>query len=310
MRVLKERSGCTYRQLAERAESRGDSLARSTLSDVLRKDALPRPEILTAFVRACDDDSRVKEWLDARSRVEARGHESVPGAPVARPPRCRLRLGARQLIALAWLPALAALAAFGVWAVLSGSWADQSADHGRRVEAVSRSPGEDASTAPRLPFLGPAGGWVRLRVTGSGGCLTEGRGPDASSGPAAVLGPCSRTSPRTYLQPVGDGLYYIQWHRPGRRADCLTATHGSDQVRWLRPRTDCGGDPSTQLFHFDPVGGSAPRGYRLRLSFSALCVGLSGERSPASDRRVREEPCTGATGQLFRIETLPRGLPS
>ncbi|MFI0790871.1 helix-turn-helix domain-containing protein [Streptomyces lydicus] len=51
LRLLKERSGLTYRQLERRAEARGDVLPRSTLADVLGGRSQPRPELLAAFVR-------------------------------------------------------------------------------------------------------------------------------------------------------------------------------------------------------------------------------------------------------------------
>ncbi|MFI9237265.1 peptidoglycan-binding protein [Streptomyces sp. NPDC053079] len=71
MRQLKERSGLTYRQLEERAAGRGEVLARSTLADALRREALPRSEMLSAFVRACGDDHEVDAWLEARDRIAA-----------------------------------------------------------------------------------------------------------------------------------------------------------------------------------------------------------------------------------------------
>ncbi|WP_338119097.1 helix-turn-helix domain-containing protein, partial [Streptomyces prasinopilosus] len=69
LRRLKEHSELTYRQLEERAAERGDVLARSTLADVLRRDALPRAEVVAALVRACGPGEDVTEWLAARERL-------------------------------------------------------------------------------------------------------------------------------------------------------------------------------------------------------------------------------------------------
>ncbi|MFC5959313.1 RICIN domain-containing protein [Streptomyces pratens] len=69
LRRLKEHSGLTYRQLEERAAERGEVLARSTLADVLRRDALPRAELVSALVRACSPGEDVAEWLAARERL-------------------------------------------------------------------------------------------------------------------------------------------------------------------------------------------------------------------------------------------------
>jgi len=69
LRRLKDRSGLSYRQLEERAAERGEVLPRSTLADVLRHDALPRPEMLTAFLNACGAGHEAEAWLAARNRI-------------------------------------------------------------------------------------------------------------------------------------------------------------------------------------------------------------------------------------------------
>ncbi|CAM5270910.1 hypothetical protein SALBM217S_03965 [Streptomyces griseoloalbus] len=86
MRRLKELSGMTFRELEEQAGRNGDVLARSTLADVLRRDRLPRPDVLAAFVRACGDGQRVGDWLDAE-----RGSRRGADGPAARLSRHRPR---------------------------------------------------------------------------------------------------------------------------------------------------------------------------------------------------------------------------
>ncbi|MGJ3559792.1 helix-turn-helix domain-containing protein [Streptomyces sp. INA 01156] len=89
LRRLKEHSGLTYRQLEERAAERGDVLARSTLADVLRRDALPRAELVAALVRACGPGEDVAEWLAARERLAE--YEHLADAERPGPPRPALR---------------------------------------------------------------------------------------------------------------------------------------------------------------------------------------------------------------------------
>ncbi|MEW2579327.1 DUF2690 domain-containing protein [Streptomyces syringium] len=90
MRQLKARSGLTFRQLEERAAARGDVLARSTLADALRHDALPRVETLTAFLRACGEEHDAGAWLEVRKRLSVA--DVPPGEPApGRPSRWRTR---------------------------------------------------------------------------------------------------------------------------------------------------------------------------------------------------------------------------
>ncbi|GAA2272327.1 BTAD domain-containing putative transcriptional regulator [Nonomuraea roseoviolacea subsp. roseoviolacea] len=85
LRRLKERSGCTYRQLEERAARNGDVLPRSTIADALRRQALPRPETLSAFLRACGADDEIPLWLEARGRLAEQAPPGPPGATGGRP---------------------------------------------------------------------------------------------------------------------------------------------------------------------------------------------------------------------------------
>jgi transcriptional regulator with XRE-family HTH domain len=69
LRQLKEQSGLTYRQLEESAAAHGEVLARSTLSDALRRDVVPSTETLQPFLRACGEGRRIEAWLEARDRI-------------------------------------------------------------------------------------------------------------------------------------------------------------------------------------------------------------------------------------------------
>ncbi|MEV6032037.1 tetratricopeptide repeat protein [Nonomuraea sp. NPDC052116] len=86
LRQLKERSGYTYRQLEERAARRGDVLARSTIADTLRRQALPRPETLVAFLHACAPEEEVQAWLQVRDRLAGRAAPTRPRTTTATSP--------------------------------------------------------------------------------------------------------------------------------------------------------------------------------------------------------------------------------
>ncbi|MEJ8649987.1 helix-turn-helix domain-containing protein [Streptomyces sp. MS1.AVA.3] len=73
LRALKARSGLTLRQLESRAADRGDVLPRSTVADILRKQTLPRPDLVAALVRACGEQDRLAEWTRAWKRLACEG---------------------------------------------------------------------------------------------------------------------------------------------------------------------------------------------------------------------------------------------
>ncbi|HEY8479975.1 MAG TPA: NB-ARC domain-containing protein [Spirillospora sp.] len=69
LRQLREWSGLTFRELEARSARLGHHLPRSTLASALRRDALPRQELVEALVRACGHDPA--PWARARRRVAA-----------------------------------------------------------------------------------------------------------------------------------------------------------------------------------------------------------------------------------------------
>ncbi|QKW51084.1 RICIN domain-containing protein [Streptomyces buecherae] len=72
LRALRDEAGLSYRQLERRAHGVGDVLPRATVAGALARTALPRAELVTAFVRACGGDAAaVCAWLDARERLAA-----------------------------------------------------------------------------------------------------------------------------------------------------------------------------------------------------------------------------------------------
>ncbi|GHI04158.1 hypothetical protein Scel_24790 [Streptomyces cellostaticus] len=295
MRQLKERSGLTYRELQERAAGNGDVLARSTLADILRRTSLPRPDVLTAFVRACGDGQRVAAWLDARDRIAA-GVTTVPVTAhgpgpetesqlqtqdsMASRPR-RLRWRAVAVTAMVMVPLFALVA----WWLLP----DGSDDRG-------------APAAPAAAARTPPDGWVTIRPARTPElCLTDGRDRDGAYAHAiAVQLPCVQaTVPRTYLEPAGEGLYRIQWHHPQEGKGCLTVMSTGPVKGMLEPRNDCA---QATLFRLEPTAADR-RGFRLRQANSSQCIGIVGNDT-AEGAEAIEERCTGAADQRFQIRTV------
>ncbi|MFJ3887587.1 RICIN domain-containing protein [Streptomyces rubrogriseus] len=288
MQRLKDRSGLTYRALEERAARNGDVLARSTLSDILRRTSLPHPDVLAAFVRACGDEQRVGVWLDARDRIAA-GLAAVPSvAPGSGPstaaeqsgaeeaaagPRRRSRGRALTLVASLMVPPLA----LGAWGLLPD---------GSEAPAASQAPAE---------------GWVTIRPARTPDlCLTDGRDREGAyaSAVAAQL-PCARaTVPRTYLEPAGDGLYRIQWHHPEEGKGCLTVMSTGPVKGMLEPWDDCSEATLFRVAAAADDGG----GFRLRPVGSSRCIGIAEDDTTVGAEAV-EERCTDAADQRFLIRT-------
>ncbi|MFJ8662583.1 helix-turn-helix domain-containing protein [Streptomyces sp. NPDC093795] len=83
LQALKDWSGLTYRELAARAEVRGDVLPRSTVANMLARPTLPREELLLAFVRACGvAPAALEDWRTVRRELARRGtYEPVEEGP-------------------------------------------------------------------------------------------------------------------------------------------------------------------------------------------------------------------------------------
>ncbi|WP_318216900.1 XRE family transcriptional regulator [Streptomyces sp. SCL15-6] len=302
MRRLKALSGRTFRELEEQAARNGDVLARSTLADILRRTNLPRPDLLAAFVRACGDGRRVGAWLDARDRIaadvatgpattpdpgpgpgpdagngngngngtdEAPPQAAEPTAP--RPRRSRGRTVA--LVAALTLPLLA-VAAWGLF------------PHGSDGSGTASGAATD--------------GWVTLRPARTPDlCLTDGRDRKGAYASAlAVQLPCARsTVPRTYLEPVGEGLYHIQWHHPEEGKGCLTVMGSGPVKGMLEPRNDC---THATLFRLEAGPDDDAEGVRIRPVTGSRCIGIADDLTTEGAEAI-EERCTGEADQRFLV---------
>lgn len=333
LRRLKEHSGLTYRQLEERAAERGDVLARSTLADVLRRDVLPRAEVVAALVRACGPEEDVAEWLAARQRLaecerltgaempeaSGAGHAPEPeGVPDAarvpgtdrvpetdRAPEGEAAGGGRtRTVPLAPLVALASL---GTVALLV-------------VAAVVLLPdGERTGDSKGDGAAGPTPGWSRVRPVGAPTlCLTDGEARvDGDTKTVAVQRPCTEAvPPRTYLQRESDGLYIIKWDHPDHGPGCLTVLDGGPFHGMLEPWPwkACQGGSTAQRFRIERAPGGGTDHWRFRPAQDAepLCVGIresaeDPDGSQGSDKAgavAVAQRCTvqDANGQVFIIE--------
>ncbi|MET9349750.1 RICIN domain-containing protein [Streptomyces termitum] len=301
MQQLKERSGLTYRELEAEAARNGDMLARSTLADTLRRTNLPPSPLLAAFVRACGDGQRVSAWLDARDRiaagvvaVSATAPSSVPEADAtaethpqtAETTGSHPRRTKRRAVALT-ATLMVPLLALAAWELLPDG---------------SEAPGAGTPAAAATASRTPADGWVTIRPARTPDlCLTDGRDRHGIYDSAvAVQLPCARAAvPRTYLEPVGEGLYRVQWHHPQMGKGCLTVM-GADQIKdMLEPRPDCA---QGTLFRLEPTAADSAGTFRLRPAHGSRCIGIL-DNDTTEGAEAIEEPCTGAADQRFLIRT-------
>lgn len=343
LRELKERRGLTYRQLEQRAAEQGEVLARSTLADVLSGRRLPRPEVLSVFVRACGESSdRAAAWLDARADVAARSRtaktepapagsaatEQTPpqaaGAPEDTGARPRDTRRGPLLITSAIVLPLAVAAAIA-WMATSGDTPSGDTPSGSPPSAVTPQP-EARSRNAAVPA-----GWIRIRPAGAPTlCVTDGRVQDGRySSLVAVQRPCGGVAPqRTELEPVGTGTYRIAWVHPQHGKGCLKALSGGTADGLLEPWESCaqassfrvepdlrpGPDPRSGPGSDSGPGpgpsgstrqadGGKPARYIFRTD-GEQCLGVRDART-TTGAEVTLQRCTGRENQSFLIDPAP-----
>lgn len=287
MRQLKIRSGLTYRQLEERAAENGEVLARSTLADVLGGKARPRPELVTAFVRACGDSERMREWLEARERAVSvgTGQDGDGDEAVTRGRRTRRGPGRRRLPALLLGLAVLSFVAAAAWGV---GFFGEPGDSGKNAAGAS-TPSGNRTVLPQGP--------VEIRpVLADGLCLTDGRAEGYDS-LVAVQRPCGDVTPQeTELVPAAGGTLRVQWYHPDHGKGCLKAVTVRTGAALLEPWDDCG---KTSRFRIEPADSGGSDQYVLRV-IGGGCVGISGSRKSPGAPAVTQ-PCDGSENQIFSI---------
>ncbi|MEU9122936.1 XRE family transcriptional regulator [Streptomyces sp. NPDC048506] len=285
----------TYRQLERRAAERGEPLARSTLADVLRRQALPKAELLAAFLRACGcAEGEVAEWLAVRRRI-ARGAPGdgpapqaaagpAPGDPAPRPAGARPY---RRRMVWSGAAVLGALALGVGVPLLTG---DGGSGQPEAAAAAPLPTGEVLIRPLRSPDL----------------CLTDGRVLRAHAyRTVAVQRPCAQAvPPRTHLTAAGRDRHRIEWTHRDHGTGCLVVLREEAVAGLLEPWDDC---TAAGLFHVEAVDGRAGTGqpvYRLRLTGPGgdgdrpRCVTLSGAGSGVA---ALVRPCSGADDQKFLV---------
>jgi hypothetical protein len=300
MRRAKERSGLTYRELEQRAAARGDVLAKSTLANVLARDGLPRAELVAAFVRACEGDDRVPEWLEARERVAASAAKApaVPGAAGSPAPGRSTRAWSFRWITTATIACLA----LATVVVLSRSSPDDGDPHD------SAEAGDASASPTALPF---GNGAVRIRPVRSPAlCLTDGFLQDGRyASQVAVHRPCAKAEPPvTDLVAAGDGTYRVRWTHPVHGPGCLKVLTGEPTNGLLEPQDNCA---AATVFRIEPVparpgtgasasaSGAKAKPYVLRVD-ERRCVGAAAAR-PEAGTEATVQTCDGAKAQQYLI---------
>lgn len=298
MRRAKERSGLTYRELEQRAAARGDVLAKSTLANALARDGLPRADLVAAFVRACEGDDRVPEWLEARDRVAASTAEA-PAVPGAAGTSARER-GTRAW-SFRWITtATVACLALAVVGVLARS----SSDDGDTPDPAKAG---DASASPMASPFGD--GPLRIRPVQSPTlCLTDGFLQDGRyESEVAVHRPCATAEPPvTDLVAAGNGTYRVRWTHPAHGPGCLKVLTGEATNGLLEPQKNCA---AATVFRIEPVPARTRSGtstsvskaktYVLRVD-ERRCVGVAAAQ-PEEGTEAAVQTCDGAKAQQYLI---------
>ncbi|MEV2192676.1 helix-turn-helix domain-containing protein [Streptomyces phaeochromogenes] len=345
LRQLKDRSGLSYRQLEERAAERSEVLPRSTLADVLRHEALPRPEMLTAFLNACGAGAEAEGWLAARNRIaetEPSGTRPDQEQDEGRNQNRNQDRNQNQNQA-------------------EDQEHEQEHEQAHeyeqeRAHAHVQPPGGPDASAPN-PGAGPpprhrrlrslvgsrrrlSGAVLTLLVLAGGGYLASAASDDGADGDGASPVPgtyqirsltsslciserdgeetgsvyqfdCARGLLTYALEDQGDGVYRIRSLHPVFGYGCLGVTGGSTRGGARMADDYCGHRGNAERFRLKPVatdgaqGSRGPRGYRIMPLHTGSCVSVPGG-SKKSWAPVLQLPCgKDESGQTFRFDPVP-----
>ncbi|MEU4505437.1 helix-turn-helix domain-containing protein [Streptomyces sp. NPDC024089] len=299
LRLLKDASGLTFRELSQRAEAVGDVLPRSTIANMLGRTSVPREELLAAFVRACGcGPAQVADWLAVRKELAVHGERAgtaeasgaapeatagyssePPTVPLPEPAPARRR---RPRTVVAAAVALVVLAAAAVTVTLLVR-DDDDRPESRRV-------------------TGPvAGRTVQIRSVHSGFCLSEKR--DSDSGELYQV-PCEQeTIPHFSLGPLDGDAWRIVTDHPVHRKGCTGVWNGIRDAEAPLQDQECGKRGDAEEFLIEPVGRPV-EGYRIRPVHTRLCVGAEGNSKERGAELVQTS-CDGADrGSLFSFDPV------
>ncbi|MFE0380305.1 helix-turn-helix domain-containing protein [Streptomyces inhibens] len=316
LRALKARSGLTLRQLESRAADRGDVLPRSTVADILRKQTLPRPDLVAALVRACGDQDRLTEWTSAWKRLVCEDPVADTGLTntddvlscgrQTSPPVAESALAHHAGQAAETGPRRRPLVLMAA-AVLTGAAAIGLLLAGDLTTSQSRATGAARAQLPEILPVKSAGSWARIRpARPTGLCLTAGRERSGRyRSEVAVQRPCTEPGPRTFLQLTAGGLTTIKWEHPVNKGmGCLTILDSGPARGLVEPQDICQTDKDAQLFRIERYS-PADQGYRLRRALTDLCLGIRDGATEAGAEAV-QEPCGARPAQRFLIDLMPQ----
>lgn len=309
MRVMKDRSGLTYRQLAVHAEEHGDVLPASTLAGTLSRGSLPRPEVVEAFVRACGGSPEdVERWLGAHRDLTRGGphatapedatvvgdtdasgtHQGEPSPEEGMTPGPRWSARGRLIGSVS----LALLAVAGGSLALTRLTGKETAP-AHVIGAAS------ASATPRPALSGPQPGVYRIRSAASSLCLSEREG---ESGGRVYQTICAKAVPVYSVEPVEGGAYRLRSLHPVFGYGCLGVTGGSTRAGAQLMDDYCGHRGSAERFQLQPAGRAR---YRLVPDHTGACASIHGG-PPTQWTPVVQLPCrTDDPGQLFLFDSRP-----
>ncbi|MEU4807211.1 helix-turn-helix domain-containing protein [Actinosynnema sp. NPDC023587] len=303
LRALRNWSGLTYRQLEGKAKAFGNTLPASTIATTVGRSTLPRDSFVEAFTRACGlGDEDVRQWLAARRRIAVGDRARTGGDPRSdlrdEEPGLTQPDGSAVPHRVPWWLRVASLVtavAVGVLGMLG-------------VQAL-RSGTDPPRAQPPVPGLGiPAvGSWAKIHPARNPDfCLTEGR-DRTQRYPTAVAAqhPCSQADlPRTYIEPLGDGVVQIQWHHPKYAIGCLTVLTDGEGRDLVEPRDDCSESDPAQRWRIEPVGSPAAAHFRIRPEGTGQCLSLR-DQDTVEGAEIVQGRCSGAADQQYLIEVIP-----
>ncbi|MFF2959784.1 helix-turn-helix domain-containing protein [Streptomyces sp. NPDC057963] len=345
LRLLKDASGLTFRELTQRADAAGEVLPRSTIANMLGRTSVPREELLAAFARACGcGPAAVQDWLAVRKELAVHGRR---GGGAGGAGEVRGTGGAEGVRGTGGAGDVCGTGGAGDVRGTGGPEDVRGTGGVGEVPVVppERSPEPPAGASParrRRQFrnvlvaaasllvlaaaavtvavlardeepgspsvAGPvAGRTVQIRSVHSGLCLSEKRGSDSGR---LYQVPCDgETLPSFSLRPLGDGVWRIATEHPDYGPGCAGVWNGMREGGAPMQDQECGRRGSAEAFRIEPRGHPA-EGYRIRPTHTRLCVGAvagSGERGTEMVQRG----CDGSDrGSLFSFDPVATDGPA
>ncbi|WP_219825234.1 transcriptional regulator [Streptomyces roseicoloratus] len=288
LQELKNRSGLTFRELTARAAAHGDVLPRSTVANMLARTTLPRPELLTAFVRACGVDPAAEaDWQAVRKEL---AEPATHGAEAAGGPS-----GAAE--AAGGRPADGAEGACGAADGAEGT-------PGEREAPEATGPLAEADAAD------PAGGAEALVWPGAELAAEAGEAAEPPTGGDAGPAPDPRIRlRRTLVGAVGVAALVLAAVSVVAFVREDDPAHGRGQERTGAPASATTPDPAPATTpgptRVPPPVLTAPAEgpVHIRVVGSGLCLG---ERRGSGSGRIHQRDCAGADVPRYALKRLPR----